>query len=442
MQSGCERARPQLGFWMCVALVMGNTIGSGVFLLPSALAPFGLNSVLAWCFTACGAILLAVIFAELSRAFPQSGGPYAYVKLAFGPFPAFIMAWGYWISVWVGNAAIATGAVSYLTPLMPWIANVRGAAAAVTLAFIWALTGVNCYGIKASGWVQSVTTVLKVLPLLAISVLAFFEIRSATIAAAASIPLSAGGTTAAATLTLWALLGLESATIPAGKVRDPGRTIPRATLLGTVATAVVCMIACTAVLLLVPPAILASSNAPFVDLASRYWGNTAGNVLAVFAAISGFGALNGWILLQAELPNVMAKNGVFPRAFARDSPRFTPTFALIFSSALVSILVLMTYQRSMVKVFTFMVLLSTTACLLLYALCALALLRLQWMGRLPASRARSARLAIVAVLAAAYSLWAIAGAGAEAVLWGTVLLALGAPVYFTVRKGKSRAVRR
>src|ERR1700704_2503942 len=164
--------RPQLlSFWMCVALVVGNSIGSGVFLLPASLAPFGLNSVIAWGFTASGAIALAIVFARLSHAYPQAGGPYAYVHLAFGPLTAFIVAWGYWISIWVGNAAIATGAVSYLTPLLPWIDTMPGSSAAVTLFFLWVLTFVNIYGIKASGWVQSVTTVLKVLPLIAISAL-------------------------------------------------------------------------------------------------------------------------------------------------------------------------------------------------------------------------------------------------------------------------------
>ena len=423
---------------MCVALVVGNSIGSGVFLLPASLAPYGLNSVIAWGFTACGAILLAIVFARLSRAFPAAGGPYAYVHLAFGPLTAFIVAWGYWISIWVGNAAIATGAVSYLTPMLPWIAGVPGASAAVTLGFLWLLTLVNWYGIQASGWVQSVTTVLKVLPLLAIALLGLFTVRSGNIAAAHVIPLSLSGTTAAATLTLWALLGLESATIPADKVRDPTRTIPAATLVGTVLTALICIVACTTVLLLVPPGTLAQSNAPFVDLATQYWGNSAGKLLAVFAAISGFGALNGWILLQGELPNAMAKNGVFPKIFARESPRRTPTFALIFSSGLVTLLILANYQKSMVSIFTFMILLSTTACLVLYALCSLALLRLQWTGELESGRIGVPRrgtvpLAIVAIIAAAYSLWAIVGAGAEAVLWGAALLVLGVPLYFLVR---------
>jgi APA family basic amino acid/polyamine antiporter len=421
---------PLLGFWMCVALVVGNSIGSGVFLLPASLAPYGLNSVVAWGFTASGAILLAVVFARLSRAYPAAGGPYAYVHLAFGPLTAFIVAWGYWISIWVGNAAIATGAVSYLSPLLPWIADAPGASAAVTLLFLWLLTFVNWYGIRVSGWVQSVTTVLKLLPLLAVALLGLRVLRSSDASAATAVPISVSGVTAAATLTLWAMLGLESATIPADKVANPGRTIPVATLLGTVITALVCAFACTTVLLLVPPATLAESNAPFVDLAAQFWGTGAGKLVAVFASISAFGALNGWILLQGELPSAMAKRGEFPSIFARESSRRTPGFALCFGSVLVTLLILANYQKSMVKIFTFMILLSTTACLVLYAVCSLALLRLQWKGQLRGARPGTLPLAIVGILATAYSLWAIVGAGAQAVLWGAGLLVLGLPLYF------------
>jgi len=423
-----------LGFWMCVALVVGNSIGSGVFLLPASLAPFGLNSVVAWGFTAGGAIALAIVFARLSRAFPAAGGPYAYVHLAFGPLTAFIVAWGYWISIWVGNAAIATGAISYLSPLLPWLTDVPGASAAAMLFIVWLLTLVNWYGIRASGWVQSVTTVLKVLPLAAVGMLGLRVLSGAQVAAASSIPISASGVTAAATLTLWAMLGLESATIPADKVANPSRTIPAATLLGTVITACVCALACTTVLLLVPPATLAQSNAPFVDLAVQYWGAGAGKLLAVFASISAFGALNGWILLQGELPSAMARRGEFPGIFARQSARGTPGFALCFGSALVTGLILANYQKSMVSLFTFMILLSTTACLVLYAVCALALLRLQWTDQLAGARTGTIPLAVVGSIATAYSLWAIIGAGLEAVLWGAALLVLGVPLYFWIKR--------
>jgi basic amino acid/polyamine antiporter, APA family len=428
--------RPLIGFWTCVALVVGNSIGSGVFLLPASLAPYGLNSTIAWAFTASGAIALAIVFARLSRAYPQAGGPYAYVNVAFGPLIAFIVAWGYWISICVGNVTIVTGVVSYLSPLQPWIRDQPGASVGLSLFFLWLLTLVNWYGIKASGWVQSVTTVLKILPLIAVALLGFVTVRGANVVNVAQIPLSAGGVTAAATLTLWALLGLESATIPADKVANPGRTIPLATLVGTVVTALICVIACTTVLLLVPPATLAESNAPFVDLTSHYWGERVGKLVAVFAAISAFGALNGWILLQGELPRAMAASGVFPRIFARESVHQTPGFGLCFGSAVATLLVLANYQKSMVGIFTFMALLSTTACLVMYALCSAALLRLQWQQKLGAARKGSVSLAIVGICATAYSLWAIVGAGKEAVLWGAALLLAGVPLYYSLRSSR------
>jgi APA family basic amino acid/polyamine antiporter len=421
-----------LGFWMCVALVIGNTIGTGVFLLPAALAPYGLNSLIAWGFTAVGSILLAIVFSRLSRAFPDAGGPYAYVHLAFGPLAAFLVAWGYWISIWVGNASLATATVSALAPLLPWIAEVPGASAFITLALLWLLTLVNWFGIQASGRVQTVTTVLKMLPLIAVAVLGIWSVRSPDIAAASGTPFSIGAITAAATLTLWAFLGVESATIPADKVANPRRTIPLATMVGAIVTALLCTLACTTVMLLVPNDVLGRSNAPFVDLANRLWGSGIGKVIAVFAAISGLGTLNGWILLQGELPSAMAKNGVFPKVFARMSSRGTPGFALCFGSALVTLLIMANYGSSMVRIFTFMILLSTTACLVMYALCALALLRLQWTGRLTGARRGSAMLAVVGILAALYSLWAIIGAGADAVGLGAVLLALGVPLYYGV----------
>ena len=196
---------------MCCALVIGNMIGSGIFLLPVALAPYGLNSILAWLFTASGAVALAIVFARLSRAFRRAGGPYAYTHAAFGAFPAFLVAWGYWISIWVGNAAIATGAVSYLTPLFPWVGAVPGRSAFVTLVVLWLLTLVNCYGVRAVGWMQNVTTLMKLVPLVAVAGVGIWFVRGTQMVA--PVPLSLGGTTAAATLTLWALLGLESATI-------------------------------------------------------------------------------------------------------------------------------------------------------------------------------------------------------------------------------------
>jgi len=160
-----------LGPWMCTALVVGNIIGSGVFLLPAALSPYGLaNSTSAWLFTASGAVILACVLAGLSRGLPGAAGPHAYARTAFGELPAFLIIWGYWISVWAGNAAIATGSVSYLAELFPVISERPGAAPLVTVSAVWLLTDVNVLGARAAGGVQVVTTVMKLLPLFVIYV--------------------------------------------------------------------------------------------------------------------------------------------------------------------------------------------------------------------------------------------------------------------------------
>ena len=423
-----------LGFWTCVALVIGNTIGSGVFLLPTSLAPLGKNSLLGWVLTTAGALGLVVLFTQLSRAHPAAGGPYAYTRLAFGPFAAFVVAWGYWISIWVGNVTIATGLVSYLSPFVPQLSTMPALSAAVVLGFLWGLTLVNWYGVKASSWITSASTVLKLIPLIAVAAVGLMTVRPASVAGLAGAPLSLDSTTAAMTLVLWALLGLESATIPADKVRNPGTTIPRATLVGGVLTAGICFLACTTVLLRVPPETLAHSDAPFADLARQLWGPGVAKIVALFVAVSAFGCLNGWVWLQAELPYVMAGSGVFPRVFARESSRRTPGFALFFTSGLVTVMILMTYQQTMAEIFKFMALLSTTACLVMYALCSLALLRLTFTGRMAGSGLRTGLLAFTGVFATAYSIWAIVGAGAEAAGWGFVLLACGVPVYLLVRR--------
>lgn len=429
----------KLGFWMCVALVVGNMIGSGIFLLPAALAPFGLNSLVSWLFTAAGAILLALVFSRLSKAFPKGGGPYAYTHAAFGPLPAFLVAWGYWMSLWVGNAAIATGSVSYLTPFFPGIGRDPHLAAWVTIGFLWFLTGVNCLGVRSAGWLQGITTVMKLLPILAIAAVGLMHVRPEHLRLNAAIPFSFSGVTAAATLTLWSMLGLESATIPDGKVEDPGRTIPRATMLGTIATALIYLVACSTVLILLPTRQLAASNAPFADVARLFWGERGAMLLALFAAISGFGALNGWILLHGEVPFIMARDGVFPKVLAKENRRGTPVRALLFSSSLASILILLNASQSLVKVFTYLLLLSTGTSLFMYLVCCLALLRLQAQGKLLEARPGTSGLAVVGLLATLYALWTIVGAGLEAVLWGLVLLALGLPVYFLMRRNRATA---
>ncbi len=441
----------QLGFWMCLALVVGNMIGSGVFLLPASLAPYGLNSIVGWIFTASGGVLLAIVFAQLSRVYPQAGGPYLYPRVAFGECCGFVMAWGYWMSVWVGNAAIAIGSVAYLSELVPAIKAVKGGPALTAVAMIWILTFLNWRGVKQAGVFQLVTTVLKLMPLLAVVILAIVLIgrADASVIAVESQPFTISAMTAAAILTLWPLLGLESATVPAENVIDPERNIPRSTLWGTIVTALIYVVARSAVILLIPGSQLAGSNAPFAELMRLFWGDWAATAVALFAFISGFGALNGWILIQGEMPRVLAKEKIFPQVFAHESRYRTPDYSLFITSALVTIVMLMNYSASMVAVFTRIILISTCAYLVMYLFCSLAALRLALRGDMGARGRRLSWLIAVAILAGLYSLWTLWGAaafpvqmggvGIEAFWWAMGLFALGLPLYFLLKWQRRRA---
>jgi len=420
----------KLGLGMCTALVIGNMIGSGVFLLPAALAAYGGISILGWLFTAAGAMFLALAFARLSRMVPKAGGPYAYTRRGFGDLAGFLVAWGYWISIWSGNAAIAIAMVGYLAFFWPLLADSPLLAGSVALASIWLLTWVNSAGVRNAGFVQVVTTVLKLVPLVAIATLGlfFFNLDNFTpFNVSRASPFSA--VTATAALTLWAFLGLESATIPAGDVENPERTIPRATVIGTMLTAAVYILGTVAVMGVIPPAALAESTAPFADAARQMWGAWAGYAVAIGAAISCFGALNGWILLQGQVPLAIARDNLFPEVFGRLSKRGTPAMGIVISSVLVTLLMAASYTRGLVELFTIIVLLATLTCLVPYVLSTLAELVIFRRERERFSDQRLVGPSIIAVLAFLYSLWAIAGLGWRTLYLGFLLLLAGVPVF-------------
>ncbi|MEV5408796.1 amino acid permease [Thermopolyspora sp. NPDC052614] len=423
------RAR-KLGPWMATALVVGNMIGSGVFLLPASLAAFGGTSLVAWAVTSAGALLLALVFARLARAYPRTGGPYAYVRRAFGDFLGFQTAWGYWIAVWVGNAAIAVAFVGYLAYFWPDLGGTAPLAAGTALAAIWLLTAINVRGVRHGGWVQAVTTVAKLVPLVGLAVAAPFFADVADFTPFNPTEQSAfGAVTAAATLTLWAFIGIESATVPAEDVEEPERTIPRATIIGTAATAVIYILGTVAVFAAIPRDVLADSTAPFADAAAAMFGDWAGTAVAVGAIVSAFGALNGWILLQGQVPLAAARDGLFPAMFAKLTRRGTPAVGLVVSSVLVTGLLLLNYNAGLVEQFNFVILLATLTTLIPYAYSAAAQLMLLVTDRERFSGRRLALDATIALVAFVYALWTIAGSGYEVVYKGTLLLIGGIPVY-------------
>jgi len=423
---------------MCTALVLGNMIGSGVFLLPASLAPFGGISILGWLVSAGGALCLALVFARLGMRLPRLGGPYAYAREGFGDFGGFWVAWSYWISMWTTNAALAVAFASYSTVFWPGLSTSPILGAAAALIPLWLLTAVNVAGVREAGGVQLVTTVLKVLPLAAVALFGFFTFEPGHF-----VPFNPTGDSpmlalsSTVTLTLWAFLGLESGTVPASDIHDPKRTIPRATMLGTSLAAAIYIICTVAVMGIIAPAELATSTAPFADAAGRIWGDWGRWLMGAGAAISAFGALNGWVLLSGQLPRAAALDGLLPARFAGLTGRGSPAFGLIVSSVISSALIGMNYTRGLVEAFTFLILLATLATLMPYVFSSMTELWISLREGKALSRGRLASQLSVSIVAFLYSLWAIAGSGQETVFWGFLLLIAGLPVYAVMRRGFS-----
>lgn len=427
----------KLGFWLSTSLVVGNMTGSGIFLLPAALAVFGGISIFGWIFTSIGIIFIALVFSRLSKLIQKAGGPYTYSKEGFGNFAGFLVAWGYWISIWCGNAAIAVAGISYLSIFIPELKDNYFLSAALAIGVIWLFTFINTKSIRSVGMVQFVTTVIKIIPLLLLGTIGFlyFDIDHFS-PLNLSDKTNFSAITATAALTLWAFLGVESATIPSDKIKDPKRTVPRATIAGMLISAVLYISSTVAIMGIIEPSILQNSAAPFADAAQIIWGKWSSYAIAIMAAISCFGALNGWILMQGQIPLAAARDKLFPVMFKKVSKSGIPLIGIIISSILASILVSMNYSKGLIQMFSFIIMLSTLTCLLPYLLSSLSEVMLYLKKKKAYSKRNLYSAIAIAIPAFSYSLWAVSGLGAEVIIWGIALLISGIPIYviITLRK--------
>ncbi len=420
----------KIGLAITTSLVIGNMIGSGIFSLPASLARYGGISIVGWLISGAGAMLLAVVFGRLSRMMPRTGGPYVYTKEGFGDFIGFLVAWGYWISVMIGNAAIAVSFAGYMSVFFPGLAESGMGSALVAIGAIWLLTFLNAKSIRSGGQMQLITTILKIAPLLVISIVGLFYIEPGNfVPFNLSEESGLGAIASVITLTLWALLGMEAATIPAENIRKPAKTIPRAILIGTSATVFIYLIGSISVMGLVSPQLLLHSSAPFADAAAILWGDTGRYLVGFGAVMATFGALNGWILIQGQMPMAVANAGMFPPFLGRKSKKDVPVTALIFSSIIVTITVLLNFSKGLADMFTFLILLSTLTILIPYLFSSLAEVLILGRNKPENWKKQILKSLLTGLPAFGFSLWAVYGSGSEIVFYGFLLLMAGIPFY-------------
>ncbi|MEM7360318.1 MAG: amino acid permease [Pseudomonadota bacterium] len=422
-----QQSQPKrLGFWSCWSLTVGIMIGSGVFLLPAVLAPYGLLSFAGWILTGGGSILLALVFARLSSRTNRSGGVFVYAQEAFGDLTGFLIAWGYWTAYWIAIPAAAIAFVGYLVVLIPDLTQNTVAQTLIALGLIWLSTLINIRGVREATLVQLLMTVLKLIPLFLVIALGLFVGDSQNLPEFNPKNISlVEGLAVTALLTMWAFSGMEAGAMPAGDVRDPERTIPRAIIFGTLTVAFVYIAATAAVMLLVPQEVLVSSTSPFAE-AAIVLGDWGPKLIAVGALVSTAGALHGTIFMTGQIPMAVALDKLAPAAFAKRNQGGAPYVSLILASVLGSILLIANYSRGLIGAFMFLIMMSTLTFMIPLLASSIAELRYSW---------RSARgWAGVAAGAAVYSVFAILGSGFEVIMWGIVLLIIGVPIYYLVNQ--------
>lgn len=407
------------GFWTATALVVGGMIGAGIFVLPAQIAPFGWDGLLAWMIAVPSAMLLAYVLSRLTAARPGATGMVQIVGDVLGPLPGVLVGWSYWVGIVSANAIIALTAVRYLAEFFPVLTATPIATALAATALLWALTLLNLGGAKGAGRFQVLTTALKLLPLLAVLLIVFGLVFTDATAfnRHEQAPADFGKLTTALTLAFFPLVGFECATLATERVRDPARNVMRATLIGTGLTGLLYVVVCNGIVFALPPAEVAASDAPVALFVQNFWGRGAGLAVAAFAAISAIGCLNGWVLMQGEVPLGMARAGLFPAAIARTSARDVPVAAVLISTVLASALVLCGAIPGLTGVLTFMLQLTTAATVWLYVGATLAALR---MGIVRGA-------ALVGLLAACWILW---GSGTEALGLSLLLMLTAVPLYW------------
>jgi APA family basic amino acid/polyamine antiporter len=418
----------KIGFWSVFAIVTGSQIGSGVFMAPSTLAPYGAIGLLGWLVSGFGALSLAYVFAKLCGQFPKTGGPHVFVLEAFGKHAAFFTGWTYWVVSFISSTAVIVTSIGYLSPFLPVHTGLYLALELLLLAFIvW----LNLRGVKAAGNAEFFLTLLKFVPLLLLPAIGFLYFDSANLTVAPdkaqlSLPQMLGHVTL---LTLWGFIGLESATAPAGSVENASKTIPRAILLGTVTVAIVYVFSSVGIMGLIPGAELATSKAPYVDAAQIVFGGSWHYGISIIASIVCIGTLNAWVLTSGQIALGLAEEGYLPRPFARTNARLAPAFSILISSFGIVPLLFLTNSATFAEQVTSIIDISVISFLFVYVLCCLSLL---WISL--RERNRNWVNMIAALLALVFCVFIISQTESQTLLIAGAFTLSGLPAYLLWRR--------
>jgi APA family basic amino acid/polyamine antiporter len=416
-----------IGFWKGWSIAVGCAIGSGIFMMPTMLAPYGLLGFGGWLVAGAGSILVALTMARLVKRIPKTGGPYVYVNEGLGTFSGFIIAWTYWVACVSAIAGISIAFVGYLGFFLPQIANSQINALLTSLLLIWIIVFLNIRSLENSSKFQLISTLLKLLPLIFIVLLGAFNFNVNNLPELNPSnlhPISLIATVT--TLVMWSFIGIETATVPADNVINPQETIPKVLIASVITILVLYILVSIAIAAIVPASELLDSSAPFALAASKILGVTGGTIVSLGALISTLGSLNANTLTAGNLSLAAARDGLLPSKFVILSKNGTPIFTYLLTGAFVSILLILNYTKGIVNAFVFMAMLSTLSTLIAYVFCAVAEFKFSRADEKNLQRNNALLISCGTFLYAFFAIW---GAGIEMIIYSIILILIGTPIY-------------
>lgn len=409
------------GFWTAISMVVGSMIGGSIFVLPSSLAKFGWTSAVGWLVAGIGVLAIARVITDLTVRNPEEPGILTICGDVLGLLPGRIIAWSYWLLLVGAAAVLAMVAADYLSFLLPRLAEIEWMRPAMAFLILLAIAALNLRGVKGAGVFQVVTTVLKILPLVFVIGIAAYLVVAvpSTFTQTRSAPFDAALLTPTVGVLCFALLGFESASLIAQRVRDPERNVVRATLFGLALVLIIYFLASTAIVLATPVEELSGAPAPLAMFTTTHAGSWAGSAVAVFAAISAIGCLNACVLLLGDVPFGMVRDGQLPEWVAPGSERGVGQRPLLTGAGLAAILVLVSSNSVGEQVLDFLLRLTTASSIFFYAGICLASLKVGVQRPL-------------AAFGVGFCAWVLYGTGPEASLLGISLMLVGTLLHFVI----------
>jgi putrescine:ornithine antiporter len=406
-------------------LVAVNMMGSGIIMLPASMAQIGAVSLLSWGVTAVGSMAIAYCFAQCGLFCSRSGGMSAYTEEAHGKSGFFMASFLYYLSLAIGNVAIAISAVGYMTPFFPWLGTGSTPLFVGVVGLLWLTTVANFGGPRITGKIGAITVWGVIIPVAGLSVIGWFWFKGSVFSAAwnpNNAPLSEA-ITASIPLTLWAFLGMESAAANSDAVENPKKNVPLACLFGTGGAAVVYILSTTVIQGIVPNAELAASTAPFALVYAKMFAPWVGNVILVLAVAACLGSLLGWQFTLAQVSKAAAEQRMFPKFFAKVTAADAPIVGMVVAGGLQTAMAVSTMSPDATEQFGKLVSLAAVTNLIPYVTSLSALMIIMRKSKVEDSLFnRNVAVLMVAML---YSFYALYASGKDAVFGAMIVMAIG-----------------